>query len=277
MPLNQGTEKGKVLIVDDDLHNCEIFHAYLKKAGFVPYIASSAQEGLDTIRNVQPNLILLDVKMPQMDGFEMCVELKRNEDTKDIPIIFLTGLTDTKTMAKAFDLGAVDYIAKPVRRVELIARVSNQIQMHRYKHHLEELVTQRTLELQQHREQLEAVVIENIVNAIPSVLISIDSECIITKWNRQAEKKTGICANEVIGKKLEEALPWFSRHMESIKGAIKEQRLFRGRAEHVKQESSEYRDVIVYPLSADVSGGAVIKIDHVIRPGSKESEDIPFS
>jgi PAS domain S-box-containing protein len=277
MPLYQGTEKGKILIVDDDLHNCEIFHAYLKKAGFEPHIASSAREGLDTLEKVQPHLILLDVKMPQMDGFEMCVELKKKEETRDIPVIFLTGLTDTKTMSKAFDVGAVDYIAKPVRRVELIARVSNHIQMHRYKHHLEELVTQRTLELQQLREQLETVVIENIVNAIPSVLISIDSECLITKWNRQAEKKTGICADEVIGKKLEEALPWFSRHIESIKGAIKEQRLFRGRAEHVRQEKSEYRDVIVYPLSTELSGGAVIKIDHGIPSGVKESEDIPFS
>ena len=211
-----------------------------------------------------------------MDGFEMCVELKKNDSTRDIPVIFLTGLTDTKTMAKAFDLGAVDYIAKPVRRVELVARVTNHVDMYRYKHHLEEVVAQRTKELQQHRDQLEEVIIENIVNAIPSVLISVDSECLITKWNRQAEKNTGICATEVIGKKLEEALPWFSRHIESIKGAIKEQRLFRGRAEHVKQENPEYRDVIVYPLSTDSSGGAVIKIDQGI-PGMKEPEDIPYS
>jgi len=269
------TEKDKILIVDDDLHNCEIFHAYLKKAGFKPYIAAGAIEGLESVAKVKPHLILLDVKMPQMDGFEMCVELKKNAETKDIPVIFLTGLTDTKTMAKAFEVGAVDYIAKPVRRVELIARVTNHIEMYRYKHHLEELVAQRTFELKQHRDQLEAVVVENIVNAIPSVLISIDSECLITKWNRQAEQKTGICANEVIGKKLEEALPWFSRHIESIKGAIKEQRLFRGRAEQVKQETPEYRDVIVYPLSTDSSGGAVIKIDPVTDTG--EPEDIPFS
>ncbi|MBN2529235.1 MAG: response regulator [Deltaproteobacteria bacterium] len=276
--MKQGIEKDRILIVDDDLHNCEIFHAYLKKAGFEPFISSNALEGLAMVQQLRPQLILLDVNMPQMDGFEMCEELKKDEKTKDIPVIFLTGLTDTKTMARAFDLGAVDYIAKPVRRVELVARVTNHVEMYRYKHHLEEVVAQRTKELQQHRDQLEEVVIENIVNAIPSVLISIDSECLITKWNRQAEKNTGICATEVIGKKLEEALPWFSRHIESIKGAIKEQRLFRGRAEHVKQEASEYRDVIVYPLSTDTSGGAVIKIDPGIRTmGNPETEDIPYS
>ncbi|MBN2340958.1 MAG: response regulator [Deltaproteobacteria bacterium] len=275
--MNFRPQDTNILIIDDDLHNCEIFYAYLKKAGFMPHIASSAVEGLDKVQAIQPQLILLDVKMPHMDGFEVCTELKKDTSTKDIPVIFLTGLTDTKTMAKAFEVGAVDYIAKPVRRVELIARVTNHLEMYRYRHHLEELVAQRTAELQQHREQLEAVVIENIVNAIPSVLISIDSECLITKWNRQAEQKTGICANEVIGKKLEEALPYFSRHIDSIKGAIKEQRLFKGRAEHVKQDAAEYQDVIVYPLSADSSGGAVIKIDPGIHHGMKEPEDIPYS
>lgn len=275
--MNQSARENKILIIDDDLHNCEIFSAYLKKAGFQPYIASSALEGLEKIREIQPQLLLLDVKMPHMDGFEMCSKLKKDPATKNIPVIFLTGLTDTKTMAQAFDVGGVDYIAKPVRRVELIARVTNHLEMYRYRHHLEELVARRTIELQQHREQLETVVIENIVNAIPSVLISIDSECIITKWNRHAEKNTGIYENEVIGKKLEEALPYFSRHIDSIKGAIREQRLFKGRAEHVKQDTAEYQDVIVYPLSPDTSGGAVIKIDPGIHQGVKESDDIPFS
>jgi len=182
-------EKDTVLIVDDDLHNCEIFHAYLNKAGFDSHFVSSAIEGLAATRELKPQLILLDVKMPQMDGFEMCVELKKDAETRDIPVIFLTGLTDTKTMAKAFEVGAVDYIAKPVRRVELVARVTNHVEMYRYKHHLEELVAQRTNELKMHRDQLEAVIVDNIVNAIPSVLISIDSECLITKWNRQAEQK----------------------------------------------------------------------------------------
>lgn len=275
----QSDRSDNILIVDDDLHNCEIFYAYLKKAGFHPVIASSAQEGFEKIRENKPILILLDVKMPHVDGFEMCRQLKQEEGTQDIPVIFLTGLTDTKVMAQAFQLGAVDYIAKPVRRVELVARVSTHIEIVRHRHHLQELVEKRTLELQQHRDQLEAVVIENIVNAIPSVLISIDSECLITKWNRQAEQKTGICANEVIGKKLEEALPYFSRYIDSIKGAIREQRLFKGRAEHVKQEAAEYQDVIVYPLCADSqgAGGAVIKIDSGIKQGAREPGDIPYS
>jgi DNA-binding response OmpR family regulator len=112
----------KVLIIDDAPANLEIVSKYLEGARFEIMVAQDGGTGLDIAQGAHPDLILLDVMMPGMDGFETCRRLKANEQTRDIPVIFLTSLTDRELIIKGFEVGGVDYITKPVRMGEVLAR-----------------------------------------------------------------------------------------------------------------------------------------------------------
>lgn len=126
----------KVLIVDDVSKNIQLVANFLKQAGYDINFALSGINALNHVKNEHFDLILLDIMMPEMDGFEVCLKLKENELTRDIPVIFLTAKTDIESISKAFEVGGVDYVTKPFNRVELLARV---------KMHLELLSQQKSL------------------------------------------------------------------------------------------------------------------------------------
>ncbi len=117
----------KILIVDDDENNLDILHNCLHEAGFKVPAVKSGEAALKRVNHIKPDLILLDVMMPGMDGFETCCRLKKNEVTKDTPIIFITGKTDFVDKIKGLEIGAVDYISKPFQPVEVIARVKKHL------------------------------------------------------------------------------------------------------------------------------------------------------
>ena len=97
--------------------------------GYNVIISTSGENALETVSQQLPDLILLDIQMPEIDGFEVCKILKSNPITKDIPIIFLTAVTDSKHIVRGFEIGAVDYITKPFNKSELIARISTHIEL----------------------------------------------------------------------------------------------------------------------------------------------------
>ena len=149
------TEKAapSILIVDDEPSNLKILKAYLSPAGYSIIEASSGPEALEK-SEIRPDLILLDVLMPEMDGLETCRRLKDNEATRDIPVVFLSALQDSKTRVTGLSLGAVDYINKPFDGAELMLRVRTQIslrqqelQLSRYARQLEQMVEERTRQL----------------------------------------------------------------------------------------------------------------------------------
>lgn len=121
----------KILFVDDQRHNLVIIEHIMKREQFELLHASSGVEALELIRNgdFRPDLILLDVVMPEMSGHEVCVKLKEDPQTAEIPIIFLTGKTDTEDIIKGFELGAVDYVAKPFHGTELLARIHTHLEL----------------------------------------------------------------------------------------------------------------------------------------------------
>jgi two-component system, sensor histidine kinase and response regulator len=121
----------KILIVDDNLKNLQVTAKILKDKGFAISLAQSGQSALTQIEQHKPDLILLDIMMPGMDGFEVCIKLKENTETKDIPVIFLTAKTETEDIVRGFELGGADYITKPFNKDELFARVNNHIQLKR--------------------------------------------------------------------------------------------------------------------------------------------------
>jgi len=117
----------RILIVDDTPANIQTLAALLKDKGYQISVATNGKQALEVLARVQPDLILLDVMMPEMDGLETCRRLKAAEQWRQIPVIFLTAKTDTADIVQGFELGAVDYVAKPFNAHELLARVNTHL------------------------------------------------------------------------------------------------------------------------------------------------------
>jgi len=123
-------EKPKILIVDDEKINLNILLNILGLKYEIS-VALNAQKALKLIQKKKFNLILLDIIMPQMDGFELCKILKSNPQTKDIPIMFITAQTDDDIIEKAYEIGGIDYITKPFRPKELLTRINRELELQR--------------------------------------------------------------------------------------------------------------------------------------------------
>jgi CheY-like chemotaxis protein/HPt (histidine-containing phosphotransfer) domain-containing protein len=118
-----------VLVVDDITENLQVLISILKKHQYKINFANSGNQAINRIKNVKPDLILLDLMMPDMDGFQVCEYLKSEENYRDIPIIFLTASHEEHHILKAFEIGAVDYVTKPFKSQELLARVKNHLEL----------------------------------------------------------------------------------------------------------------------------------------------------
>jgi two-component system sensor histidine kinase/response regulator len=129
----------KVLIVDDVTKNIQLVANFLKQAGYDINYAISGKTAINHINREKFDLILLDIMMPEMDGFEVCQKLKSDDETKEIPIIFLTAKTDIDSITKAFKVGGIDYITKPFNKAELLARVKTHLELQLQKKNLKEL------------------------------------------------------------------------------------------------------------------------------------------
>ena len=123
------TRKHVILIVDDDTTNLQVIGSFLYNKNYKIILAKSGKDDLKSVENNLPDLILLDIMMPGMNGYEVCKKLKADKQTKDIPIIFLTAKTETKDIIKGFKTGGVDYITKPFIKEELLARIQTHINL----------------------------------------------------------------------------------------------------------------------------------------------------
>ncbi len=144
-----------ILVVDDTPANLEVLSEALSDAGFEVAIATDGELAISQAELSFPSLILLDVMMPGIDGFETCRRLKASNITQDIPVIFMTALADSTDKVRGLNLGAVDYVTKPFQEAELIARVKTQLKLHHLTQHLEQQVTERTAELTQALQQVQ--------------------------------------------------------------------------------------------------------------------------
>ncbi|NJM49465.1 MAG: response regulator [Alkalinema sp. RU_4_3] len=120
---------GTVLIVDDTASNLQVLSDALSDAGFEVAVATSGENALRQISYALPSLILLDIQMGGIDGFETCRRLKANPHTQDIPVIFMTALSEVETKIRGFEVGAVDYITKPFQQAEVLARVQLHLKL----------------------------------------------------------------------------------------------------------------------------------------------------
>jgi len=140
----------KILIVEDNQENIDLLHFFLKPQDYKLLTVKDGEEALKVVRKEIPDIILLDIMLPKLDGFQVCERLKKDERTKFIPIIMITALKDMKDKLKALEVGADDFITKPFENVELLARVKSLLRIKSYHDELE----QKNIELEEKNESL---------------------------------------------------------------------------------------------------------------------------
>lgn len=152
----QAYENYSLLIIDDNPTNLRVMVDYLATYGFEIMVARNGNSGIRRAKYAVPDLILLDVKMPGIDGFETCRRLKADPQVKDVPVIFMTALTSTEDKVQGFAVGAVDYITKPIRHEEALARISTHLTIR----DLQKKLLQANKQLEEANNKLEARVID---------------------------------------------------------------------------------------------------------------------
>jgi putative two-component system response regulator len=161
--------KAKILVVDDEDRNLRLMELLLTSFGYDVITASNGEEALEKVHDISPDVILLDVMMPKIDGFEVAKRLKGEEGTKIIPVVMVTALNEVEDRVKALEAGADDFLNKPVDKTELRARVQSLIKvkasndyMRNYQKELEAEVAKRTIQLRQALKKLKELSLESI-------------------------------------------------------------------------------------------------------------------
>ncbi|WP_169313550.1 putative bifunctional diguanylate cyclase/phosphodiesterase [Spirochaeta africana] len=171
-----------ILLIDDSHSTIRALRDLLEQHGYLVRHAQSGRSGLDSAITHHPDLIVLDVDMPDMDGFAVCSSLKQDEQTADIPVVFISGLNDVTTKVQAFRLGGVDYITKPFHAEEVLARVQTQLQllidrrnleasrqvMEEWNATLEQHVTDRTRDIMRNERRLRYLAMHDSVTRLPN-------------------------------------------------------------------------------------------------------------
>jgi len=127
----------RVLLVDDNVQNLELLQAYLEDLGCAIAVATDGQAAIDAALAEPPDIILLDIMMPRVSGFQACQKIKRDPRTRHIPIIVVTALNEVGDVERAVDCGADDFLTKPVQKIELLTRVRSLLRVSRLQRELE--------------------------------------------------------------------------------------------------------------------------------------------
>lgn len=194
----------RILIVDDEVQNRRLMEIMLTSEGLDLQFAASGVEALASIAQLPPDLVLLDVMMPGMDGYQLAARIKESADTKNIPIIMVTALGDRDAMMQALRAGAEEFLTKPVDRVELNIRVRNLLRLKAYSDHydrysglLEDEMSLRTAELVTSEARKRA-----ILDSALDCIVAVDDEGNITEFNPAAESTFGYRRADLIGKPM---------------------------------------------------------------------------
>jgi putative two-component system response regulator len=186
--------KGRILAVDDTPASLKLLTDILTEKGYEVRSAINGELALNSAINNPPELMLLDIRMPTMDGFEVCRRLKNHPSTREVPVIFVSALLDTGEKVQGFELGAVDFVTKPYQRDELLARVRTHLEVGRLRNNLEELVEERTRELRESEKKHRASLLEFIA----AIAATVEMRDPYTAGHqRRVAKLAGAIANEL--------------------------------------------------------------------------------
>lgn len=189
-----------IFIVDDNPANVKVLSRVLESFGYKTLVAMDGLSGIQKITKSQPDLILLDVLMPNIDGFETCQRLKQSEATSDIPIIFMTALASTADKVKGLSLGAVDYITKPFQQEELIARLELHLKLRRLSQALATQNQQLQIEIAERQKAEERIkILSKVSEQSPASIVITDMQGDIAYVNPKFEELTGYSLKDVVG------------------------------------------------------------------------------
>lgn len=165
--MSDDKEKGAVMVVDDMPDNVHLLEALLQEQGYYVLAFSSGRAALSALARVLPDIILLDIMMPEIDGFEVCRRIKEDDRLRGIPVIFISARSDPESKVEAFDMGGVDYVTRPLHEKEVLARVAAHLKLvalqrrlQTYNESMENLVVERTRELLQINMHLQSKILE---------------------------------------------------------------------------------------------------------------------
>lgn len=206
-PVRSGSEeKGTVLLVDDAELSLDPLSEILVKVGFRVQTARNGSTALAAAHSIVPDLILLDIMMPDMDGYEVCRQLKENERTRDVPVIVISALDKTVDRVRCFEAGGVDFISKPFQVEEVLARVRTHLAMRRIHIRLEKQKAQLELEIAERKKAEHALQeseerLQSILDNSPAVIYVKDTEGRYSLINRRFEKLFHVDRDYFVGKK----------------------------------------------------------------------------
>jgi len=162
-------DKPLVLIVDDNPQNLQILGNTLKEQGCSPALAQSGINALNFLNRKKPSLILLDIMMPEMDGFEVCQQIKANPELQDIPVIFLSAKTEKEDVIKGLEIGAVDYVTKPFNTKELLSRVSTHLELRAAKESLKQKIAELN-QINAEKDKFFSIIAHDLTNPFNTLL-----------------------------------------------------------------------------------------------------------
>lgn len=214
--------KGSILAVDDTREWLMLLRNTLASEGYDVRPAENGELALASVAATKPDVILLDVRMPGMDGFEVCRRLKASRETSDIPVVFVSAMTEVEDRIQGLKLGAVDFVSKPFIKAELLARIATHLEVSRLRRRLEQRVAERTAELMATNEQLRLELAErtrveqalreseerfrSMADHAPAIIWTTDPDIKADFCNREALNFTGRPLGELLGDRWKELL-----------------------------------------------------------------------
>ena len=199
---NQATASGRILVVDDQPANLRVVSSLLSRHGYEVVTASDGAEALAMLPELRPDLVLLDMLMPNMDGFTLLGEIKQNPDLLRLPVVFLTVAQDRELLLRAFDAGAVDYVTKPFMPEELLARVNAHVGLKQTRDRLERIARER--------QALVNLVAHDLKNPLSSIWFASD---MLMKGETKPERVPRY--HRMIHESAEDALGYIRRYLET--------------------------------------------------------------
>jgi PAS domain S-box-containing protein len=246
-----------ILVVDDDPNNLAVLRDCLAGCGYTLLAAEDGESAVARADYARPDLILLDVMMPGIDGFECCRRLKANERTRDIPVIFMTALAETAYKVKGLEVGAVDYVTKPFQREELLARIAVHLQIRELANRLRE--ANETLEKRVAERTADLARLATAVEQIDEAILITDLETNILYVNAAFERMNGYAADEIIGRNVavirrEDQDP---RVQAAIRDELNAGRIWSGQITNRRKDGSCYEASVTASPIRDASGAVV--------------------